>query len=67
MSKMGLLLQTVKRAGLYANLLEKVSAQPGPQAFSARSILDSTVSSDVTERYFPRRSALDPIGWMETK
>ena len=25
------------------------------------------MSSDVTERYFPRRSAFDPIGQMETK
>ena len=30
--------------------------QPSPQAFSARSILDSTVSCDVTERYTPRDS-----------
>ena len=30
-----------------------VRAQPSPQAFSARSILDSTVSCDVTERYSP--------------
>ena len=29
--------------------------QPSPQAFSARSILDSTVSCDVTERYTPLR------------
>ena len=30
-----------------------VRAQPSPQAFSARSILDSTVSCDVTDRYSP--------------
>ena len=30
------------------------NTQPSPQAFSARSILDSTVSCDVTERYTPR-------------
>ena len=28
-------------------------AQPSPETFSARSILDSTVSCDVTERYTP--------------
>ena len=27
--------------------------QPSPQAFSARSFLDSTMSCDVTERYSP--------------
>ena len=39
------------RHSLYSNL---VLTQPSPQAFSARSILDSTVSCDVTERYTPR-------------
>ena len=34
-----------------------LSAQPSPQAFSARLILDSTVSCDVTERYTPRTLA----------
>ena len=29
------------------------NSQPSPQAFSARSILDSTVSCDVTGRYSP--------------
>ena len=28
--------------------------QPSPQAFSARSFLDSTMSCDVTDRYAPR-------------
>ena len=31
-----------------------VWSQPSPQAFSARSFLDSTMSCDVTERYSPR-------------
>ena len=31
--------------------------QPSPQAFSARSILDSILSCDVTERYTPRTSS----------
>ena len=30
--------------------------QPSPEAFSARSIMDSTVSCDVTERYSPALS-----------
>ena len=33
---------------------KKSPTQPSPQAFSARSILDSTVSCDVTERSSPR-------------
>ena len=31
-------------------------SQPSPQAFSAGSFLDSTMSCDVTERYSPRIS-----------
>ena len=34
------------------------SWQPSPQAFSARSILDSTVSCDVNERYSQRTRSL---------
>ena len=36
------------------SLLTIVQEQPSPWAFSARSILDSIVSCDVTERYSPR-------------
>ena len=41
-----------KRATCLAKLLQnKLNSQPSPQAFSARSFLDSTMSCDVTERY----------------
>ena len=41
-----------KRATCLAKLLQnELNSQPSPQAFSARSFLDSTMSCDVTERY----------------
>ena len=39
----------------------RFTAQPSPQAFSARSFLDSTMSCDVTERYSPRMLFSRPL------
>ena len=46
------------RAGTVSNSLSSHgSLQPSPQAFSARSFLDSTMSCDVNERCSPRLRA----------
>ena len=42
----------IKRATCHAKLSQnELNSQPSPQAFSARSFLDSTMSCDVTERH----------------
>ena len=51
------LIQTIERLSTEQDYTCRFSAvQPSPQTFSARPFLDSTMSCDVTERYWPALS-----------